>query len=127
MSNAYLAVKHLHMSCAALSGSFFVVRGLWKMRDSAMLQQRWVRIAPHLIDTLLLLSALTMVFWSHQYPFQQNWLTAKLIALIAYIVFGTIAIKRGRTPQIRAMAFVAAILVFAYIVAVAVTRHINPF
>jgi uncharacterized membrane protein SirB2 len=125
--HAYLAIKHLHMTCAAISGSFFILRGIWKMRDSAMLQQRWVRITPHLVDTLLLASALTLAFWSGQYPFQQNWLTAKLLALLAYIAFGTIALKRGKTPLIRAWAFAAAIFTFAYIVAVALSRQVVPF
>lgn len=91
--------------------------------DSPALRQRWVRIAPHVIDTLLLASALTMVFWSGQYPFVQNWLTAKVIALFAYIGLGTVALKRGKTKAVRISAFVSALLVFAYIVSVAVTRQ----
>lgn len=123
----YLAVKHLHMGCAALSGSLFLVRGVWMLRASPMLQQRWVRIAPHIIDTALLASALVLVFWSGQYPFAQPWLGAKVCALVLYIVLGTVALKRGRTPQVRALAFGAALLTFLYIVAVAVTRHVIPF
>lgn len=119
----YLAIKHFHVTCAALSGSLFLLRGCWMLLDSPALQQRWVRIAPHIIDTLLLASALIMVFWSGQYPFVQNWLTAKLIALIAYIVLGTIALKRGKTKAVRVGAFISALLVFAYIVGVAVTRQ----
>ena len=61
-----------------------------------MLQQRWVKIVPHVVDTLLLVSALTLVFWSDQYPFEQPWLTAKVLALIVYIALGTIALKRGK-------------------------------
>ncbi|HJV51856.1 MAG TPA: SirB2 family protein [Noviherbaspirillum sp.] len=121
---SYFAIKHLHMTCAALSGSFFLVRGIWMLRDSAMLQQRWVKTAPHLIDTILLGSALTMVVWSGQYPFVENWLTAKVFALIAYILLGTVALKRGKTKGVRVTAFVAALLVFGYIVKVALTRQV---
>lgn len=124
---SYTAVKHLHMTCAAMSGSFFILRAIWKMRDSALLQQRWVRILPHVVDTVLLGSALGMVFWSGQYPFQQAWLTAKVLALLAYIVLGSIALKRGKTPSTRALAFAAAVLAFAYIVAVALSRRALPF
>lgn len=127
MSISYLAVKHLHISCAIVSGSFFAVRGYWRMRDAAILQTKWVRILPHLIDTVLLASALTMVFWSGQYPFVQNWLSAKVLALLAYIVLGSIALKRGRTAATRAAAFVAALATFAYIVGVALTRQAWPF
>jgi uncharacterized membrane protein SirB2 len=123
--NSYLALKHLHVTCALLSGSFFTLRGIWMLRDSARLQQRWVRIAPHIIDTLLLTSALIMVFWSGQYPFVQPWLTAKVLALLAYIGIGTVALKRGRTKRVRAAAFIAALATFAYIVSVALSRQ--PF
>jgi uncharacterized membrane protein SirB2 len=124
---SYLAVKHLHITCAVISGSFFMLRAYWKMRDAAILQRRWVRILPHLIDTLLLASALTLVYWSGQYPFQQNWLTAKVVALLAYIVLGTIALKRGKSARIRTYALVAAMLTFAYILAVAISRQAMPF
>jgi uncharacterized membrane protein SirB2 len=119
----YLALKHLHITFAALSGSFFLLRGLWMLLDSPMLQRRWVRVVPHVVDTLLLASALALVFWSGQYPFVQNWLTAKVLALLAYIVLGTIALKRGRTKGVRTFALLAALATFAYIVAVALTRQ----
>jgi uncharacterized membrane protein SirB2 len=123
----YFAIKHLHVTCAALSGSLFLLRGYWMLQRPALLQQRWVRTGPHLIDTLLLASALTMVFLSGQYPFVQPWLTAKVLALIAYIVLGSIALKRGSSREIRAGAFGAALLVFAYIVGVALTRRVLVF
>jgi uncharacterized membrane protein SirB2 len=122
----YLAVKHVHMACAAASGSFFALRGVWMMRAPALLQRRWVRIAPHIIDTVLLASALTMVVWSGQYPFAQPWLTAKLVALLLYIVLGTIALKRGKTRTARIAAYFGALAVFAYIVGVALTRSVTP-
>ncbi|MFZ6720093.1 SirB2 family protein [Undibacterium sp. Ji49W] len=126
MLPSYVGIKHLHMTCAALSGSLFLLRGIWMLRSSSMLTRRWVRILPHVIDTILLASALTLAMWSGQYPFRQDWLTAKLLALILYIVLGTVALKRGKTPAIRAVALVAALLVFAYIVSVALTRQVLP-
>lgn len=119
----YLLLKHLHLTCVALSGLGFVIRGLWMLADSPRLQQRWVRIAPHVIDTLLLASALGMVALTRQYPFVLDWLTAKVLALLAYIVCGTMALKRGRTRRQRAAYFGLALLIFAYIVGVALTRR----
>ncbi|NML86489.1 SirB2 family protein [Polaromonas sp.] len=119
----YLAIKHLHITFAALSGSFFLLRGLWMLAESPMLQRRWVKVVPHVVDTLLLGSALVLVFWSGQYPFVQAWLTAKVLALIAYIVLGTIALKRGKTKGVRTFALLAALATFAYILAVALTRQ----
>lgn len=123
----YVTIKHVHIASAALSGSLFLLRGIWMMRESTMLQNRMVRILPHVVDTVLLASALIMVFWSGQYPFVQNWLTAKVLALIAYIAIGTIALKHGGTKAQRVSAFFAALLVFAYIGLVAMTRRALVF
>lgn len=119
----YLFVKYFHITCAVSSGSFFLLRGIWMLRESDMLQQRWVKVLPHIVDTLLLGSALIMVFWSAQYPFVQPWLTAKVFALLAYIGLGTVALKRGKTKAVRIWAFVTALATFAYIVAVALTKQ----
>ena len=122
----YLLLKHLHMSCAALSGALFLLRGLWMLQDSPRLGQRWVRTLPHLIDTVLLASAVTLAVWSAQYPLAQPWLTAKVCALLLYIVLGSVALKRGRSKGIRAAAFLAALATFAYIVAVALNKNPLP-
>lgn len=119
----YLLLKHFHMTCAALSGSFFLVRGTWMLAESPLLQRRWVKTMPHLVDSLLLASAVWLAVWSHQYPGPQPWLTAKLVALIAYILLGSVALKYGRTKAVRALAYVAALATFGYIVTVAVTKN----
>ena len=119
----YLVIKQLHITFALLSGSFFLLRGIWMLGESPLLQQRWVKVVPHVVDTLLLSSALVMVFWSGQYPFAQPWLTAKVLALIVYIGLGTVALKRGKTRLVRTVAMFAALATFGYIVAVALTRQ----
>lgn len=123
----YAAIKHVHIACAVLSGSLFLLRGIWALRESAMLQQRWAKVVPHIIDTVLLASALTMVVWSGQYPFVQDWLTAKVFALVIYIMIGTVALKRGKTKTARLCAFICALAIFGYMVAVAVTRRVMVF
>ena len=120
---SYLLLKHLHVTCVALSGAGFLLRGLWMLLDSPMLRRRWVRIAPHLIDTLLLGSAIAMAVLSAQYPFAQGWLTAKVLGLLIYIVCGAVALKRGRTKAQRALFFGIALTTFAWIVSVALTRN----
>jgi len=118
----YLIVRQVHVLCAALSIAGFALRGVLMLRDSALLQSRIARAAPHVVDTLLLASAVVLSWQSAQYPFAQGWLTAKLLALVAYIVLGTVALKRGRTKGVRAAALALALLAAFYIVSVAVTR-----
>lgn len=119
---SYLALKHLHVTCVVLSGLGFVVRGWWMLNESIWLKARLVRIFPHVVDTLLLGSALTMAYLSGQYPFAQGWLTAKLFGLLAYIACGTMALKRGKTKRTRVIFLCLAVLSYAYIVSVALTR-----
>ena len=122
----YFFIKNLHIASVALSGCLFLLRGIWMLRESTMLQQRWVKIIPHIVDTLLLTSAIIIVIMSGQYPFAQDWLTAKLLALFAYIGLGTIALC-GKAKAVRMWAFIAALAVFAYIGSVAITRQVLFF
>jgi len=123
----YSLIKNLHLATIALSLALFILRGAWMMAGSRMLQARWVRIVPHLIDTLLLASGIGLAVLIQQYPLVHGWLTAKLLALILYIVFGTIALKRGKTKAQRIAAWIAALLVFGYMVAVAMAHDPFPF
>jgi len=118
---SYTAVKHLHVTAAYLSIIFFVLRAFWSVNENSVLNARWVRIAPHIIDTALLAFGVALAVMLNFWPLP-GWLTAKIVALVIYIVLGTIAIKRGATPAIRAFFAAAAIIVFAYILGAA-TQH----
>ena len=122
----YASLKIVHVSCVVASYALFVVRGLWMMRESPHLQQPWVRILPHVVDTILLASAVALAVMSHQYPLANGWLTAKVAGLLIYIALGTVALKRGKTRRVRVTAWLAAQAVFVYIVAVAITRQPLP-
>ncbi|MDP6854674.1 MAG: SirB2 family protein [Arenicellales bacterium] len=123
----YNLIKTLHVACAAISVSGFVVRGMWMFSGSGLLRHKLTRVLPHAIDALLLLSALWLLVLSGQHPTGRDWLTAKLVAIVLYIVVGSVALKRGRTALTRALAFVVALGVFAYIVVVALARQPWPF
>ncbi len=118
----YGLIKSLHMIMAITTICGFILRGYWMMTESDRLQLKIIRIAPHVIDTIFLLSGIALVFMLHLNAFTQPWLLAKFAGLIVYIVLGTFALKRGATQQIRMLAFVAALAVFAYIVGVAVAK-----
>ena len=120
---SYSLLKLVHISCVLLSGLGFGLRGVLMLTEAPQLQSRWARTLPHLIDTVLLTSAVALAIRLGQYPFTAAWLTAKLFALIAYIVLGSIALRRGRSKAQRALALLLAMLTFAYIVSVAVHHH----
>ncbi|MCG6876447.1 MAG: SirB2 family protein [Betaproteobacteria bacterium] len=122
----YLALKYLHVATVIVSYGLFFVRGTWMLSDSPMLTRRWVRIVPHVNDTVLLVAAIWLATIIRQYPGSSAWLTAKVAGLIVYILIGMVALRRGPTKPVRAVAWVAAQLVFFYIVAVALTRDANP-
>ena len=122
----YLSVKTLHVATVIVSYTLFSLRGVWMMRDSARLRQRWVRIVPHVVDTVLLASAITLAVMLRQYPLDAPWLTAKVTGLLAYIALGMVALKHGKSRGIRVSAWLAAHAVFFYIVAVAMTKKPWP-
>lgn len=122
---SYLTLKYVHVACIVLSYALFFVRGVWMMRESPLLAARWVRIVPHVIDTVLLASAIAMAVVIQQYPFVAPWLTAKVIGLVVYIGLGMVALKQGRTKRMRIVAWIAAQVVFLYIIAVAILKR--PF
>jgi uncharacterized membrane protein SirB2 len=121
---SYLALKHLHMSFAALSGALFFLRGIFMLRESPLLHKAWINRSSYVIDTVLLASALTLAAWSAQYPFVVQWITVKVAAVIAYIIAGAIALKRGKTKAMRTGAFVVALLIFGYVVKLALTKQV---
>ncbi|NLC20794.1 MAG: SirB2 family protein [Halomonadaceae bacterium] len=123
MLEHYFLIKHLHMTTAIVSIAFFIVRAWWSVREVALLQRRWVRILPHVNDTLLLVLGVMLTVMLSMSPHQHPWLAAKLLGLVVYILLGTVAIKRGRTPLTRGVTAVAAIAVFFYIYGTAITKN----
>jgi len=123
----YAAIKHLHILCAMLSGSGFLLQGIWMMRRSPLLDHRATRVLPHVVDTVFLASAITLAALSAQYPFVAPWVTAKVIGLIVYVVLGYVALRRGPTMRIRVFALACALLVFSWIVSVALTKNAAGF
>jgi uncharacterized membrane protein SirB2 len=119
----YLVLRDVHITCVILSGIGFFLRGCWRLLDSPLYRRRWAKILPHVVDTVLLSSAVALAVISQQYPIEQPWLTAKVIGLLAYIGFGMAAFRFGRSRRQTAVFFVLALGAYAYIVSVALTRH----
>jgi len=125
----YLTLKALHVTSALASLMLFVIRGVWMVSAPERLRQQWVKVVPHVVDTVLLVSAIALVWQLGGLAVlrTQSWLVAKIVALLVYIVLGSIALKRGRTLRVRVAAFLAAIGVFAYIVWVAIAKSPYAF
>jgi uncharacterized membrane protein SirB2 len=115
-------IKYVHAVAAAVSFGLFFLRGVWMMLDSERLGRRWVRVVPHVNDTVLLAAGIWLAFELRLSPAATPWLEAKLIALPAYIGLGMLALRPGRPQRVRVAAWMAALAVFGYIAAVAVTR-----
>jgi len=123
----YLMLKHLHVTCVSLSLAGFLVRWTLALGAAPTLarrleRRRWLRILPHLNDTLLLAAAIALAVLLGQSPFLDAWLTAKFFGLIAYIILGALALQRARSVRLRTEAGVAAVLVFGWIVSVALAK-----
>ena len=119
----YILVKYVHVTTVALSLAGFFLRGILMIRESPMLNARWIKVLPHINDTLLLLAALSLAAMSGQYPFVVGWVTAKVLGLTAYIVLGALALRDANTLNMRIVCWLAAMGAFGWIVSVALTRH----
>ena len=120
---SYAVLKLIHVGCVIVSYALFSLRGFWLMQDSQNLRQRWVKILPHIVDTILLTSAIILAMTIQQNPLDNSWLTAKVAGLILYIGLGMIAIRFGKTRRTKIMAWIAAQCVFIYIILVALTKN----
>ena len=113
------------MALAYLTVAGFVVRAFWAFSGSPLRERKWVRIAPHVVDTLLLVFGVVLAYRLSLSPFS-GWLAAKLVGLVAYIGFGVLTLRAARRPlQLAGLA--GALLAAAYIFAVALTRSPFPF
>lgn len=121
--NTYLVLYSLHVGAVVFSGSFFAVRGVWMLMENPLLDARVTRVLPHIIDTVLLLAAVGLMIVTGLYPPAQVWITVKMVALLAYIGFGMMALRRGRTRQLRLLFFILAVTTFLFMVSVAFTKQ----
>jgi uncharacterized membrane protein SirB2 len=123
MLELYPEIKLIHMSAAIASGVLFFIRGL-----ALNMGGRWAMAVPlryltYTIDTVLLAAAVTLAATLHQYPFVHHWLTVKVVLLVVYIVLGTVALKRGESAGMRWGAWIAALVVYGFIISVARAHH----
>jgi uncharacterized membrane protein SirB2 len=115
-------LKLIHVTCAFVSIVGFALRGYWMAVDNPLLQHRVARVLPHVIDTLLLGSALALLMVLHLSPLTQPWLGAKIIALLLYIGLGMVALRFGRSKKIRVSAYLMALLCAVYMISVAYSK-----
>lgn len=124
MIEFYAQIKWVHIAAVLASGSVFLLRGLLLQAG----QQRVAMAAPvrylsYSIDTVLLTAALMLLTILPHAIYANGWLTAKLVLLVVYVVLGTFALKRGRSPRVRLACYLAALLVFGFMLTIARAHH----
>ncbi len=123
----YESLKLIHIFSAVATISGFLLRGIWMLRGSILLQHRLSRVLPHIVDTVFLLSGVGLILELHLQVMQNDWLLMKFAALVMYVLLGTVALKRGSTLKVRVVAFLAALLTFAYIAGVALSKSLQSW
>lgn len=122
----YLSLLMLHKTTVLLSIVGFFARGIGHIFDQAWVKKKPVKILPHIIDTLLLVSAFALVFVT-AFSFSDGWIIAKIVGLIAYIGLGLMAFRFAKTRTQKAIYWLLALIVVFYVVAVAVHKVVWPF
>jgi uncharacterized membrane protein SirB2 len=125
MIEFYPQIKLVHVYAVIASGALFALRGGAQLAGAGWTMAAPVRYLSYTVDTVLLTAALMLATILHQYPFVHGWLTVKVLLLVVYVVLGSLALKRGRTPALRAWCYFAALAVYLFIASVA--RAHNPW
>lgn len=115
-------LRLIHLSCALLSISGFALRGYWVLSAHPFSQKKLTRTVPHIVDTLLLGSAVAMLVQWGVSPFAFPWLTAKLVALLVYIGLGIVFMRFAKSRATQWASYLMALLTAAYIVSVAISK-----
>ncbi|MCB1867898.1 MAG: SirB2 family protein [Gammaproteobacteria bacterium] len=123
----YYWIRQLHIATVVFSVAFFALRYYWMLIHSQLEKQRWVRIISVINDTTLLGAGISLAIITQQYPLAAPWLSAKLVGLLAYIILGTLALKRAKTRSVRIFTGLLALLSAGYIISVALTRTPTPW
>jgi len=120
----YPQIKWAHVAAVSASGSLFALRGaLVQARRPRWAMAAPVRYASYTIDTVLLTAALMLLTMLPGAMFANGWLTTKLTLVVVYVVLGTFALRRGRTPRVRTTCYLAALLTFGTIIGIALAHH----
>jgi uncharacterized membrane protein SirB2 len=119
----YEIVKHTHLTAIALSVLLFLWRFYLLSSQSQMLQKKWLKVLPHLVDTILIISALILCVLLKQYPFVDAWVTEKLLALLMYVFMVTLALRLAKTVLMRTVGVIGAISWIAYAGSVAISKQ----
>src|SRR4030095_8956613 len=123
MLEFYPQIKAVHIAAVAASGLLFLLRGAAFQFGLSWAMEAPLRYLSYTIDTVLLTAALMLATILRQFPFVQGWLTAKVLLLVVYVVLGSLALKRGRTRAVRTSCWIAALLVYLFIVSIARTHN----
>jgi uncharacterized membrane protein SirB2 len=115
-------IKIIHLTAVVLTISGFIARGILLFRNSPLMNTFWVKKLPHKIDTVLLLSGISLAWMTHQSPLEQPWLATKLLALFLYIGLGLVVFRFAKTGSVQLVAWLAAMAVFGFMISVATTK-----
>jgi uncharacterized membrane protein SirB2 len=123
MIEYYPQIKAVHVGTVLASGGLFALRGALVLAGSRWGMAAPVRFLSYAIDTVLLTAALMLLVVLHMNPTGQPWLGLKIGLLVAYVVLGSFALKRGRTPRVRAACYIAAVLLYGWMIGIARAHH----
>lgn len=123
MTVDYGTVKLVHQGAVALSLTGFFARGIASLAGARWTRSRAAKTLPHIVDTVLLVSAVMLAWMLRLTPFDAPWLAAKVGGLIVYIGLGVVALRPNLAWRVRLAAWIAALATAAWIVSVAISKN----
>lgn len=126
--SVYFLLKTLHLSTVALSITFFCIRTYWLLTQPKILERRPIKRLPHVIDSILLISAFAMIYVGDISVDSSNpWIITKIIAICLYIIMGIYIFRIAKSKIQIYIALCFVMLIYYYIIQTAITKNIIPF
>lgn len=123
MTEYYLPIRHTHITLVLASGALFALRGLGVLAGLRLAMAAPVRYLSYGIDTALLAAGIALLAILHLNPLTTPWLATKLGLLLAYIVLGSLALRRARRRTAKARYYLLALACFGFMYSVARAHH----
>jgi uncharacterized membrane protein SirB2 len=116
----YPQIRWLHIMLALLSGMLFTLRGIGVLcKHGELANTVPVRYLSYTIDIALLTAALMLLTMLRLSVLETDWLLAKIVLLLCYIVLGSFALRRAPTRHAKAVCFVLALAIYAVMLGIA--------
>ena len=120
-----MIVKNIHLTIISLTFIFFIINFVLTMKGSDKVNNKILKIGPHILYTLFILTFIYLVSVINLYPFVNGWASSKLGGFVIYVLSITFALKWAKSMVWRIVGFISAVFWFVMSARLAYADHLK--